>query len=549
MRIPAFVFLLILSGQYCKAQGENKHWAFGWHCGLDFNSNPPTWAKTAMETSEGCAALSNSAGDLLFYTTGNYIIDRNLDTMPHSRGLLGNTGGVALLGSALQGVTLVQAIGDTNRYFLFTVDCVEAINATYPGYLRYSVIDMRLNNGRGDVDTNYKNVVLDSFTSEKMYVTHGAGCYDWLISHRYGSADFVAFKIDINGVDPAPVISPSSLGVDTSTWLSYMSGELKISQDGKMIANMEPRSGLLELSSFDNASGIVSNTRILDTLYVDTGTAAAIGLSFSPDNSKLYASPWYRFFVQYDLNILPDIAAVRDSRSVLGDSGIYKAMRLGPDNKLYIIYEDDHSQAVSDICCINKPGLRGQLCAPSVLRTPIGKDMDPRLSLGSPVTTNYRHSSKLIDTSFCLGQPVTFSAPAGYDSYLWDNGDTMPSRDFDNTVTAWVYADAMCSSEIDTFKILVQNCSCIVSIPTAFSPNGDGKNDRFSVITADLQSFHMEIYNRWGQAVFYTSVIGHSWDGTFNGIPCDGDTYYYYLKLKCIKGEEVFRKGDITLLR
>jgi gliding motility-associated-like protein len=408
---------------------------------------------------------------------------------------------------------------------------------------------MRLDNDMGDVDTNFKNIVLDSFMSEKAYATHGVGCSYWLLSHKYNSADFVAFKIDNNGVNLEPVVSPASLGVDTSTWLSYIDGELKISQDGKMIANTNGRMGLVELSSFDRASGVVSDTRILDTLYVDAGSAAAIGLSFSPDGSKLYASPWYRSFVQYDLDMLPDITAVRSSRVILGDSGIYRAMRLGPDNKLYIIYEDDHSQLGTDICCVNSPNSGGFSCNPSVLRTPGGNDMDPRLALGNPLLGIYKRTTRLTDTVFCIDQPVAFSGPSDYDTYLWDNGDTTATRYFANSTMAWVSAGSACSSETDTFRIKVENCNCIVSIPNAFSPNGDGRNDRFGIIAGDLQSFHMEVYNRWGQPVFYTSTIGHSWDGTFNGVPCNADTYYYYVKLKCIKGEEVFRKGDVTLLR
>ena len=43
--------------------------------------------------------------------------------------------------------------------------------------------------------------------------------------------------------------------------------------------------------------------------------------------------------------------------------------------------------------------------------------------------------------------------------------------------------------------------------------------------------------------------IGHTWDGTYKGVPCDVGTYYYFVKIKCILGQELMKKGDITLVR
>lgn len=101
----------------------------------------------------------------------------------------------------------------------------------------------------------------------------------------------------------------------------------------------------------------------------------------------------------------------------------------------------------------------------------------------------------------------------------------------------------------DTVQVDLKECNCIVSMPTAFTPNGDGKNDRFAPIVTDMVSVHMEVFNRWGQPVFYTTYPGHSWDGTYKGVACDAGTYYYFVKVKCTRGQEVLKKGDVTLVR
>lgn len=88
-----------------------------------------------------------------------------------------------------------------------------------------------------------------------------------------------------------------------------------------------------------------------------------------------------------------------------------------------------------------------------------------------------------------------------------------------------------------------------VIIPTAFSPNGDGTNDCFKVITQLSPTyFDMMIYNRWGNKVFSSNNISNCWDGQYMGEIQTG-TYYYYLRFKTLNCGEIIRKGDITIVR
>ena len=88
-------------------------------------------------------------------------------------------------------------------------------------------------------------------------------------------------------------------------------------------------------------------------------------------------------------------------------------------------------------------------------------------------------------------------------------------------------------------------------VPTAFTPNNDGKNDCYRILLPlGITDFELHIYNRFGNRVFTTTDPTDCWDGNYKGRLCDVGTYYYYYKLKSPAcGMEMDGKGDITLIR
>jgi gliding motility-associated-like protein len=114
-----------------------------------------------------------------------------------------------------------------------------------------------------------------------------------------------------------------------------------------------------------------------------------------------------------------------------------------------------------------------------------------------------------------------------------------------------------CSNE-DTVTIYVNPYRCGESeifIPNAFTPNGDGENDRMRVRGEDIKALYFAIYNRWGQVVFESSDatmthdVTKGWDGTFKGKELSPDVYVYYLRAVCTGDAEFIKKGNITLIR
>lgn len=158
----------------------------------------------------------------------------------------------------------------------------------------------------------------------------------------------------------------------------------------------------------------------------------------------------------------------------------------------------------------------------------------------------------------CIGDTIDMIAPKD-SSYIYDwqpsnyfvqnNADSVRMRVngtgfvFLRTFNKWG-----CTT-YDTSFIAAGPC-CTVSLPDAFTPNGDGKNDLFRVITGgEHEVLKFIIQNRWGTTLFTSTSQYTGWDGTYNGQKQDLGMYFYYVKYKCQDGTELEKKGSFLLIR
>jgi gliding motility-associated-like protein len=88
-----------------------------------------------------------------------------------------------------------------------------------------------------------------------------------------------------------------------------------------------------------------------------------------------------------------------------------------------------------------------------------------------------------------------------------------------------------------------------VYIPNGFTPNSDGKNDKWFVRGNDIRKIEIAVYDRWGQKMFSTTDIKEGWDGTFKGKSLDPAVFGWYVEGECVSGDRFFLKGNLTLLR
>ena len=103
-----------------------------------------------------------------------------------------------------------------------------------------------------------------------------------------------------------------------------------------------------------------------------------------------------------------------------------------------------------------------------------------------------------------------------------------------------------------TYRMKVIDIPHDVWLPDAFTPNGDGRNDLFRIITdnPNVHSVNLFVYNRWGQQIHLSHGSSDGWDGTVNGKDSETATYFWMLRYKVLGSDEVFfRKGDVQLIR
>ena len=163
------------------------------------------------------------------------------------------------------------------------------------------------------------------------------------------------------------------------------------------------------------------------------------------------------------------------------------------------------------------------------------------------------------DSCNFYGETVNLGVSGNYVSYNWTPITNLSCSDcpdpiatvYETTDYSLVVTDVNGCENINDVNINVCLLLTEIMLPDAFSPNGDGLNDRFfdeSLIPPGYDLVVLNIYNRWGSLV-YTRETLEGWDGTFKGIDQDGDMYIYYITFKTKDGDLKQFSGNISLLR
>jgi len=148
--------------------------------------------------------------------------------------------------------------------------------------------------------------------------------------------------------------------------------------------------------------------------------------------------------------------------------------------------------------------------------------------------------------ALCIGDSIMLY-PGPYLSYVWQDGSTLDHYSVKAPGLYGVTVTNSCGSGSN--QILIKEGTCADYFPSAFTPNHDGLNDTFKILThAQLQEYRLVIFNRYGQKVFETTNPAEGWDGTFKGKLQQSGVYVW----KCsFKRQNSFseRKGTVTLIQ
>ena len=483
--LQAFLFLApLIAG----AQKENHTW-YAPYLSLDFNPVPaPVFLPAPNMPSNGQpASISDSAGALLFYTNGNVVYGK--DHLPMPNGLLA---GGATSRFDLHPCSALILPKSGSQYYLFSllpdsisVDLPDSVATQYMIHpsLYYSIIDMQLNGGNGDIVPGSKKILLHREVMRGFLAgCRGPGCDSaWIVAHERQAAAFLAYPVTASGVgSPASSVAGVNFLADNMPGYGFHYG--KFSPDAGTLALFSWRRSIalpvdpgtfasLELISFNKQSGIFSNAKSLfENLDYSPFMYGFYPMSFSPDSKKFYTvqrtdydvANWNKV-VQYDLNA-PAIVSILASEQVIGEipaagpagSSFMNDMRLATDNQIYIASGDIFPLSAGAVA-VPLARIQNPNAASPILETGLSS---PLMEWGNPMlfpAANILFEGTVTTTvstqRLCLDNPLWLGASqSGH--YTWSTGSHDSAISINQAGTYWVRTVNDCTQHIDTFIVL-----------------------------------------------------------------------------------------------
>ncbi|ALI97786.1 PKD domain-containing protein [Rufibacter tibetensis] len=424
-KIILFLVLLLVFSQYNLLQAQSKranNWYFSHRSGIDFNQTPPVPAAggQVQSTFISSATISDENGNLLFYTDGHSVWNKNHVQMPNGFGL---TKGA--LSNYNQTSVIVPKPGSTNIYFIFTTNQA-GLNVEHG--LFYAVVDLSFQNGLGDVVQ--KNIFLQQHMNRGLTaVQHANGNDYWVIGHQWGSVNYMSYRVTREGVSPEPVVSAGT--VNQTWWGGWTGGQSKASPDGAWLATVAENG--IELAKFSTYTGKVREPFMIKDPEVHYNPFK--GVEFSPNSNVLYGGSLYEGFLQFDLtketpnDIVKSFKRVRDAGRNTSED-----LQVAPDGKIYVGKGGGQWDGLLTI---------GNISNPNSLETNDKYNQDAMhmqgLVTGSRlptfVTSFFATPPAINYSNVCLGENTLFSAAGigSRDSIRWFFSD--PASGSANTST------------------------------------------------------------------------------------------------------------------
>jgi gliding motility-associated-like protein len=333
-------FLILFLSSITFAQLEGANWYFGTYAGLDFSSgNPVPVFDGQLTTSEGCSSVSDNQGNLLFYTDGRLVYDRNHNLMPNGAGLLGHPSSSMSSVICPKPGTWNPGAGRFDGYIICTIDY-----AAGPNGIRWSEVDLLANGGNGDIVVATKNTHLIGTTTIEAanFVVHENGCDYWLVTKEVSNSVWQVFPVTAAGVGATSVVS----NMGPVTPIAF--GCIKGSPNSELIGLANGAAGV-HVYDFDRLTGQLTykfGETALGTSYYS--------LEYSPSGRFMYYTRLSDPNI-YQVDLLSANAAdFVASRTVIGTTAsnshgyLLGALQLAPNGKIYLALINSGNLGVID---------------------------------------------------------------------------------------------------------------------------------------------------------------------------------------------------------
>ena len=411
--ITGFFLLLSVLGF---PQGEFNNWYFGGRAGVSFNSGFPVAFTYGQCLGTGSTtSVSDALGNTLFYSNGFEVYNRNNVQMPN-----GYISGFQCSTNYYQINLAVKQINKQQKYYLFTTACWHPAD---PGVFRYSVIDMTLDGGNGDIPPSMNGIHIPggyrayhSVTGTRHQNNHDA----WVVVRLQDTDSnyFYSYLVNSSGINFFPVVSNSLVNLFTPLNMVLEIRNMRISRDGsKMVVNYDTIS---EFCQFNDVSGHVDPLFTFCLPKIGINFLRPATSEFSLDANLLYMTGYNNsnniVLYQFDAT-KTDSAQFVQSAVFLDSSGCQAlALQMAPDWKIYAT-----SHCNDTLSLIKYPSVPGTGCIfqPNVI------SLDGRLGGEGFPQFIEEYFAIIHETGHCQYQPVHFNPeiwpPA--DSIHWDFGD------------------------------------------------------------------------------------------------------------------------------
>jgi len=442
-----FVFFILICITKLYSQKESDNWYFGDKAALKFDNDNKV---TVLEDSKsnafyGCSTISDKKGNLLFYTNGSFVYNKQHTKMENGELLASDK-------EVLQTSVIIPKPKNPNLYYLITLknsNDPPRFGPLIPAGLYYSIVDISKNNGNGMITK--KNVLITSLVSEKLTAVHAKdGESIWLITFGKNNATnefydtFYSYKLNENGLNTTPVLSQLSNSSPINK------GAIKASPNGKFIALSNTNNSFL--ADFNNETGKVENDKFLRITHGEgmqsiSSRPKSYGIEFSQDSKYLYLET-----IDKGENIIfqfnTEDISVRQEIHISNKPKNY--MQLAKDGNIYVTTAENEEIGGNFLSVIRPPKVKDIVTAAyegNYIDLNLG---ETRLGLPNFIQSYFR--TRIITESGCLNDPLTLE----FDTYA------------DVTSASWSFGDGNTSNEINPIHKYVNagiyKVSCILTL-------------------------------------------------------------------------------------
>jgi gliding motility-associated-like protein len=155
------------------------------------------------------------------------------------------------------------------------------------------------------------------------------------------------------------------------------------------------------------------------------------------------------------------------------------------------------------------------------------------------------------DTSLCIGEEYILHVKTNANTFTWQDGSVASAYLVTGAGTYSLVAENGCGMDTVNVKIDMRHCECELTVPNAFTPNGDGRNETFRPLhPCKMTDFMFKVFDRYGELVFQSTDFSKGWDGTFKGTKAANGTYVWMASyINSDTQQKKYKKGFVVLIR